>query len=102
MASRYIDIPIMSGSLNAPRFYKNAVYPTVELSEFDNYIITTVGDRLDLLAYSYYRNPEYWWIISSANNNINKGSMFLTPGTQLRIPTDLGAVLKLFNDLNYK
>jgi hypothetical protein len=84
------------------KYLKLKRYPNIPLSEDDIYVITTIGDRLDLLAYSYYRNPEYWWIISSANNNINKGSMFLTPGTQLRIPTDLGAVLKLFNDLNYK
>jgi hypothetical protein len=84
------------------KYLKLKKYPNIPLSEDDIYVITTIGDRLDLLAYSYYKNPEYWWIISSANNNINKGSMFLTPGTQLRIPTDLGTVLKLFNDLNYK
>jgi len=89
-------------TLTGTKYLKLKRYPNIPLTEDDIYVITTIGDRLDLLAYSYYKNPEYWWIISSANNNINKGSMFLTPGTQLRIPTDLGAVLKLFNDLNYK
>jgi hypothetical protein len=84
------------------KYLKLKKYPNIPLTETDIYVITTIGDRLDLLAYTYYKNPEYWWVISTANNNINKGSMFLTPGTQLRIPTDLGAVLKMFDDLNYK
>ena len=101
MPSRYNNATMETTSKGKP-YFKGKQYPNIPLSETDVYVITTIGDRLDLLAYSYYKNPEYWWIISSANNNINKGSMFLTPGTQLRIPTDLGAVLKLFNDLNYK
>jgi hypothetical protein len=35
-----------------------------------------------------------------ANNNVTKGLMFPEPGTQLRIPTDLNAVLTLFNNYN--
>jgi nucleoid-associated protein YgaU len=63
-------------------------------------VITTIGDRLDLIAYSYYGDPELWWVISIANNNITKGSMFPIPGTQLRIPADINYVLELFNDAN--
>jgi hypothetical protein len=35
-----------------------------------------------------------------ANNNATKGLMFPEPGTQLRIPTDLNAVLTSFNNFN--
>ena len=99
--NRY-ENPTIEYTSQGKRYYKQKYYPNIPLSETDDYVITTIGDRLDLLAYTYYKNPEHWWIISAANNNINKGSMFLTPGTQLRIPTDLGAVLKMFDDLNYK
>jgi hypothetical protein len=64
------------------------------------YVITTVGDRLDTIAYSYYNNAELWWVISVANNNITKGSMFPEPGTQLRIPIDINSVLNLFDAEN--
>jgi nucleoid-associated protein YgaU len=64
------------------------------------YVITTVGDRLDSLAYSYYNDATLWWVISAANNNITKGALYPTPGTQLRIPTDLNMVLNLFNQFN--
>jgi hypothetical protein len=82
------------------RYYKRKIYPQIPFSDTDVYIITTVGDRLDSIAYSYYRNSELWWIISMANNNSTNGSMFPQPGTQLRLPTDLNYVLNLFETEN--
>jgi hypothetical protein len=35
-----------------------------------------------------------------ANNNITKGSIFPQPGTQLRIPTNLNAVISLYTQYN--
>jgi hypothetical protein len=99
MASRYTDIPVMSGSLNTPRFYKNAVYPTVELSEFDNYIITTVGDRLDLLAFDYYGDSSLWWIIATAND-LPGNSLYPTFGIQLRVTANYAKVIQDFASIN--
>jgi hypothetical protein len=81
-------------------YLKQRFYPNIPLSENDVYVITTVGDRLDSLAYSYYNDATLWWIISAANNNITKGSIFPEPGTQLRIPINLNAVLSLYNQYN--
>jgi len=99
MATRYDDKIILTTPQGKP-YYKGKQYPNIPLSEDDVYIITTIGDRLDSLAYSYYRNVNYWWVISVANNNVTKGSMFPIPGTQLRIPTNLSSVLNLFNQFN--
>ena len=81
-------------------YIKNKQYPNIPPSESDIYIITTVGDRLDYLAYTYYNDPEMWWVIAAANNNATDGFLFPVPGTQLRIPTDLNRVLDLFNQFN--
>ena len=70
-------------------YKKSQFYPNIPLSETDEYVITTIGDRLDNLAYSYYRDSTLWWIIAAANNNATSGFLFPIPGTQLRIPTDL-------------
>jgi hypothetical protein len=64
------------------------------------YVITTVGDRLDSLAYSYYSDATLWWIIAVANNNATKGALFPVPGTQLRIPTNVNNVLQQFDQFN--
>jgi hypothetical protein len=80
-------------------YYKQKYYPNIPLSESDVYVITTVGDRFDTLANSYYNDPKLWWVISTANNNATDGLIPL-PGTQLRIPTDLNAVLNLYDQFN--
>jgi len=99
MATRYDDNIMLTNPQGKP-YYKGKVYPNIPLSETDVYVITTIGDRLDSLAYSYYNDVNLWWIISAANNNATNGSMFPAPGTQLRIPTDLNAVLNLFEQFN--
>jgi len=98
MAERY-NSSITRTSQGKP-YYKSKQYPRIPLSETDRYVVTTVGDRLDLLAYNYYRDTGLWWIIAAANNNITKGSLFPAPGTQLRIPTDAATVINLFNKFN--
>ena len=97
--NRY-DNPTIEYTSQGKRFLKQKYYPNIPLSSTDEYVITTIGDRLDTLAYSYYRDSTLWWIISIANNNITKGSIFPEPGTQLRIPTNLNAVLSLYNQYN--
>jgi hypothetical protein len=82
------------------RYYKRKTYPQIPFSDTDVYVITTVGDRLDSIAYSYYNDSELWWVISIANNNSTNGSMFPQPGTQLRIPTNINYVLSLFDAEN--
>jgi len=99
MASRYDNGTILTTTQSRP-YYKGKQYPNIPLSETDVYVITTVGDRLDLLAYSYYNDVNLWWIIAAANNNITKGSMFPIPGTQLRIPANAANVINLFNQFN--
>jgi len=97
--NRY-ENPTIKYTLQGKRYYKQKYYPNRPLSETDDYVITTIGDRLDSLAYSYYRDSTLWWIISAANNNITKGSLFPEPGTQLRIPTNINSVISLYNQYN--
>lgn len=65
--------------------YQTTRYPKFPVNEFDRYIFSREGDRLDLLADEYLGSAELWWIIASANN-LGKGSFNVDPGIQLRIP----------------
>ena len=94
------DNATIETSRTGNQYLKQKFYPNIPLSATDDYVITTIGDRLDTLAYSYYRDSTLWWVISMANNNVTKGSLFPEPGTQLRIPTNLNAVLLLYNQYN--
>ena len=44
-------------------------------------------ERLDILAYNFYRNPEKFWLIADANDAMDPEDL-LVPGEQLLIPPD--------------
>jgi hypothetical protein len=96
---RYITNDIKQTN-NGVKYYKSKLYPKVPFTEDNVYIISTIGDRLDLLAYQYYKDPELWWIIYIANDNATKGSIFITPGLQIRIPIDINPIIQEYNQLN--
>lgn len=98
MAERYLYIDINKNS-NGKRYYKTTLYPYIEPAESDYYIYTTDGDRLDLLAQQFYGDSTLWWIISNSNS-ISHDSLYIAPGTQLRIPTNLNFILEEFKKLN--
>lgn len=96
---RYGQSTVLKTSQGQP-YYKSRFYPEIPLDETDIYIITSSGDRLDNIAYSYYNDTTLWWIISMANNNITNGMLFPQEGTQLRIPINLSNILDLYNKFN--
>jgi nucleoid-associated protein YgaU len=46
------------------------------------------GDRLDLLANKFYRNPRKWWLIADANPHLLSPDELLQPGEVIMIPRD--------------
>lgn len=83
------------------RHYPKLKYPEIPLSIGDIYVITTVGDRLDLLANQFYGDVGLWWIISLANiEKIKRDSFSLKPGIEIRIPVGIKRILKDFEKLN--
>ena len=82
------------------QYYKAKQFPIIPPSPNDLYVVTVEGDRLDLLAYTYYQDASLWWVISAINNNSSVGSMFPIPGTQLRIPMDINNILTKFGNNN--
>lgn len=75
------------------------IYPEVGASEEDFYIITSMGDRFDILAKQFYSNQEYWWVIASANPEVRRDTLYITPGVQLRIPP-LRQALQIYESAN--
>lgn len=68
------------------RFVRAGILPTIDKTPEDTYIITTIGDTLDFLAFDYYKDVNLWWLIAAANPDIPFSSLYLEPGLQLRIP----------------
>ena len=82
-------------------YYKYIKYPEIPVDINDVYIITKGGDRLDLMANDYYGDPDLWWVIVKANpNKIQRDSFFIKSGIQIRIPSDLEEILRVFEQNN--
>lgn len=80
--------------------YNTVIYPDVPNQDTDIYVNAHRGDRFDLLAFKYYGNVQDWWLIAVANNIGNTGSMYIAPGTQLRIPIEIDTIINDYNKLN--
>lgn len=91
--NRYSNSKI-ENRFDGKRVYRSAIYPKIDVDSSDIYIITNETMYLDSLAYKYYKDVTYWWIIALANN-IGKGKLSVPAGIQLRIP---GNILKILND----
>lgn len=98
MIRRYQDIEIKT-SKEGNRVVKPFLYPPIPKSAEDIYVRTTPGDRLDLLAFKYYGNINYWWIIAEANG-LGKGTVAIEPGTQVRIPANPTQIMVDLKNLN--
>ena len=82
-------------------YYKNIKYPEIPLSQFDLYVTTTIGDRLDLLSNTYYDTPNLWWVIATANFNVvRRDSYVLKEGLQIRIPQSINFIYRELEKLN--
>ena len=71
--------------------YTPKIYPNIPFSDFDIYVATETGDRLDTLAYQFYNDSTLWWVIAAANN-IHTALFGLPDGTVLRIPKNLNVL----------
>jgi hypothetical protein len=99
MYNRYLNVNKIRQTNFGETYYTNNIYPDIPYSNEDNYVITTMGDRLDLLALDFYGDDSLWWIISSANN-LPGDSLYPPPGMQLRIPVDVKQILNSYKLTN--
>tara|TARA_R100001377_G_C3162775_1_gene100259 strand:+ start:369 stop:668 length:300 start_codon:yes stop_codon:yes gene_type:complete len=80
--------------------YRTTLYPEMPIENGDQFIHSTVGDRIDSLASKYYGDTTLWWIIAKANGI--KGKIAIPPATLLRIPSDVEKIVQRFIELNQR
>ena len=86
---------------NRKQYFKYLKYPVIPPSVDDVYITTSVGDRLDLLADTFYNDVDLWWIIATANPDVlRRDSYNLKPGLEIRIPLNTEEILREYENLN--
>lgn len=94
---RYKSIAVKRNA-KGQRAMTTAIMPKVRTRSTDSFIIMVERTRLDHLAHKFYKNPHYWWIIATANNI--RGTMYVSPGVQVRIPKEIGEILSEFTRIN--
>ena len=80
------------------RVYTTTYYPQIPIEDSDTFIYTKDGDRFDTLAYKFYGDSTYWWIIAKANGI--RGKIALEPSQLIRIPGNSVQIIEKFNNLN--
>lgn len=99
MNYRYQNIQQTKFNDTGSVYYLNNIYPDIPYTNTDNYVITTIGDRLDLLAFDFYGDASLYWIIASANA-LPGDSLYPEPGTQIRIPSNIQPILNSYKLIN--
>jgi len=99
MFNRYQNTYATKSQSTGSLYFVNTIYPDIPVSDNDNYVITVMGDRLDILAQTYYHDSDFWWILASANS-LTGDSLYPPIGTQLRIPTDILSIVTSYNQIN--
>lgn len=99
MDYRYQTIEVTKKPGTGEQYYVNNLYPDIPLSGEDSYVITVLGDRLDLMAFDFYGDSSFWWVIASANA-LPGDSLYLEPGAQIRIPANLSGVITNYKLVN--
>ena len=95
---RYTDTPITKTVDTGKRNYETTIFPSVPQTGDDTFIITQDGDRLDTLAYRFYGDSSLWWVIGVSNGMTD--SMFIAPGTKMRIPADVQFAISYMQLIN--
>lgn len=99
MPSRYTDTPIKL-SKDGKRVFKPTMYPKIPIRDSDIFIYPKFGDRLDNLAFKYYKDVSLWWIIAKANN-LDAAHIGLDVDKQIRIPTETEPILNKLKEMSY-
>jgi hypothetical protein len=94
---RYKSIPKKTDS-KGKQIIATSIMPKIHKHDSDVFVMMVEKTRLDHLAHKFYNNPNYWWIIASANGIT--GTMYAKLGTQIRIPRDISGIITEYNRIN--
>lgn len=98
--NRYNSIQLKKDS-EGKRYIRSVIYPLIPETLDDIYVETEYGDRVDILAHQFYKDPSLWWVIVASNpGKLRRDSYFCKPGMQIRIPLDPEPIINAFNRIN--
>lgn len=92
--SRYFFQPTINNKFYTTSDLSSRIYRAVDAGEVPSNVVQLGSNkRLDVLAFEAYNDASLWWIIAAASGI--GWSMQLTPGTYVRIPSDINTIYEL-------
>lgn len=86
MISKYTTQLKIQKTEEGKSYYTTVIPSSIPEDTFEFSIVTRGIQRFDNLAQKYYKDSTKWWIIAKANNMVD-GSIFIKPGTRIKIPS---------------
>lgn len=78
-------IQLDDNSVVRSRYYPTD--PSIDLDRCTYLRVTSAyRNRLDKIAYDFYNNPEYWWVIAESNRDVIIDPLNVPVGTNLILP----------------
>lgn len=94
---RYYFVPTYEGRFYATSDTMSRIFNASDTGRIVTSLkILDATARLDILAFEAYGDASLWWIIAAASGI--GWSLQLSPGTYVRIPTDLNAVYEVMRN----
>tara|TARA_R100000008_G_C3507219_1_gene126894 strand:- start:317 stop:592 length:276 start_codon:yes stop_codon:yes gene_type:complete len=80
---RYENTKIKNDKNKNQHNYNTTFYSSIPETDDDIWVITQMGDRLDMLAHQFYGDVTLWWYIAKANA---LKDLRVESGLSIRIP----------------
>lgn len=83
--AKYKETLRVARTESGKRFYTTVIPEDITVTDAAREHVARVGERWDTLAHRYYGRASLWYRIAAANGSAD-GSMFIKPGTVIKIP----------------
>ena len=97
--SRYKNTKILKDFATKNQKLASTDYPIIQSKDTDVIHYVSYEDTYMRLAHKYYDDQSLWWIIARANNNFT-GNFTMKIGEKIKIPMEVGEILKQLGKLN--
>ena len=97
--SRYKYTKIVKDGVTKKRVLGSIDYPVIQSKDTDIVYYVKYEDTYMKLANKHYGDQSLWWIIARANNNFT-GNFTMKIGEKIRIPKEIGEILRQHSKLN--
>lgn len=91
---RYFFQPVIDGTYQTTPDLSTRIYAAVDAGAISAGVMQLESNtRLDVIAFEAYGDATLWWIIAAASGI--GWSMQLSPGTYIRVPTNIDTIYEL-------